>query len=245
MYDAAFQHFRTTPNVGDRACCPGDYFDFGESVTMDFGQDMPACRLAVFGGGQVWRQCVDALIYRSANAAMKVLWAVGLDTRAAGSLEFDIAKAQTRLIASRNWNVPGCEYVPCVSAMSPLFDAPPPPECELVLFTHARKSAGLARPEGIPGMTNHDVTMEQAIAHLARGETVITNSWHGTYWAMLLGRRVLCLPFGSKFHGFRDPPAMADPANWLPALPTARRHYGLLEEARAANRGFHAKVMNL
>ncbi|MEZ5714764.1 MAG: hypothetical protein R3D85_06090 [Paracoccaceae bacterium] len=245
MLDAAFQHFRTTANVGDRACCPGDYLEFGTTLKTDFGADLPACRLAVFGGGQVWNQSLDALIYHSEKARKKVLWAVGIDATTAGSLPFEIARAQAALISSRNWGVPGCDYVPCASALSPLFDAPPPPAHEVVLFTHARKSAGLLRPDGIPEMTNHGVTMAQAIAHIASGAVVVTNSYHGTYWAMCLGRRVLCLPFGQKFHGFRDTPAMADPADWTAALATARRHDGLLDEARRLNRAFHEKVLSL
>lgn len=243
MLDAAFQHFRSTENVGDRACCPGDYLDFGATLKTDFGSDLPACRLAVFGGGQVWNQALDALIYHARKAHKTVLWAVGIDAATARSLPFEIARAQAALISSRNWDVPGCDYVPCASALSPLFDAPPPPVHEVVLFTHARKSAGLTRRKDIPEMTNYGVTMQQAIAHLASGRTVVTNSYHGTYWAMCLGRRVLCLPFGKKFHGFRDAPAMADPSDWTSALANARRHDGTLDEARTLNRAFFERVM--
>ncbi len=245
MFDTAFQHIRTTANVGDQSCCPMDYFDFGRTTALDFCHELPACRRAIFGGGQVFRQSVDAAIYHSAKAQAKVIWGVGIDRKAANSLPFEITRAVCALISSRNVDVPGCEYVPCVSAMSPLFDAPPPPRHEVVAFLHARKSHGLTLPPGIPAITNHHIDLAEAIAHLANGATVITNSYHGTYWAMLLGRRVLCLPFSGKFDGFADPPEMATTENWQMSLPRARQHLGLLDDARARNRDFYDKVMNL
>ncbi|UYV37854.1 polysaccharide pyruvyl transferase family protein [Rhodobacteraceae bacterium D3-12] len=245
MFDAAFQHIRTTANVGDRACCPADYFDFGTSTIGDFGADLPACHRAILGGGQVAQQAINALIYNAAAARHTVIWAVGLDSKTAQSLPFEIARASASLISTRNAGVAGLSHVPCVSAMSPLFDAPPAPKHEVVAFLHHRKSTGITLPDSIPSLTNHGPTLQQAIAHIASGDTVVTNSYHGTYWAMLLGRRTLCLPFSNKFNGFADPPTMATPSNWQTALPKARRHPALLEQARTANRGFFDKVMNL
>lgn len=245
MLDAVFQHIRSTRNIGDLSCCPLAYFDFGQAKAMDFGHELPPSRRAIFGGGQVFRQTVDAVIYHSSSAQTKVIWGVGIDRKAAGSVPFEITRAACKLVSSRNFDVPGCDYVPCVSAMSPLFDTPAPPRHEVVAFLHARKSEGLALPASIPSMTNHGPDMATAIAHLASGNIVLTNSYHGTYWAMLLGRKVLCLPFSDKFHGFEDPPEMARADNWQNALRRARHHPGLLEDARARNCNFHDKVMNL
>jgi len=245
MLDAVFQHIRTTANVGDQQCCPMEYFDFGHSHAMDFGEDIPPCHRAVFGGGQVFRQSVDAVIYHSAQARTRIIWGVGISVEAANTILFEIARAACALVSSRNVNVPGCEYVPCVSAMSPLFDTPPSPRHELVAFLHARKSNAVTIPAHIPVMTNHAPDMPKVIAHLASGETVLTNSYHGTYWAMLLGRKVLCMPFSGKFDGFADAPTMTTPDSWQAALPHARQHPELLDDARKRNRDFFGKVMNL
>ena len=245
MLDAAFQHIRTTSNVGDRWCCPMDYFDFGHTEAMDFGQETPPCRRAIFGGGQVFRQSVDAVIYHSAHALAKVIWGVGISPGAAHTIPFEIARAACALISSRDVDVPGCLHVPCVSAMSPLFDTPASPRHDVVAFLHDRKSDGLCLPGSIPKMTNHGPTLAEAIGHLASGATVLTNSYRGTYWAMLLGRKVLCLPFSGKFDGFADPPEMSTPEDWQTALPRARSHPGALQDTRARNRDFFDKVMNL
>lgn len=242
MLDAVFQHRRSVANVGDLNCSPGLYFDLGTHRMADFGETLPPCRVAVMGGGQVWRDCVRALIYETAAARLKVLWGVGISARDAASIEFDIARGNARLISSRNWGVPDCEFVPCASAMSPLFDTPSAPEFEAVLFTHDAKSTDVERVPGIPEMSNRGTSMAEAIAFLASGATVVTNSYHGTFWAMCLGRRVLCLPFSTKFLQFRDNPICAAPGNWFHALSLAEPREGVLEEARQRNWAFHDKV---
>ena len=82
------------------------------------------------------------------------------------------------------------------------------------------------------------------INFLGSAELVITNSYHGAYWATLLKRKVVVMqPFSSKFLGFRHPLVVAnnfditDIKN-LPVYPNA------LKEAREANSKFAKKVLN-
>lgn len=245
MLDTVLMNLRKTQNVGDLACSPAEYFDFGAAKVRDIRTRAPPCRRAVLGGGQIYQQVLDAAIYGTAQAQARAVWGVGISKHNTQDITFDILKASCALISTRNWGVPGCEYVPCASAMSPLFDAPAAPAHEAVLFAHARKSEGVMRPEGIPCQDNHTGTLAEAVRFLASGETVVTNSYHGTYWAMLLGRRVLCLPFSSKFRQFRDNPVFADPADWLQDLPRAEARPDLLEDARSRNTAFYHKVLEL
>lgn len=181
MLDTAFQHRRSSPDIGDLFCSPGHYFDFGDSAFFDLSETLPPGRLAVLGGGHVYKSCAIA--------------------------------------------------------MSPLFDT--------VLFFHNEKSEGLARVPGMPAASNYDGSMEDAIRFIASGATVVTNSYHGAYWAMCLGRRVLCVPFNHKFRHFRENPVFADPGDWPEKLHLAERRDGVLEEARERNTAFYAKVRNL
>lgn len=245
MLDAAFQHLRGTGNVGDDACCPAAYFDFGETVVQGYGQPMPPARLAIFGGGQTFRQAAQGVILDSPAARHRVVWGVGITARQARSFDFDLMRGSAALVGSRVKDTPGCDFVPCVSAMSPRLDTPSPARVPVVLFWHAGKSDALARPAHVPARSNQGVTLAQAIEFLAMGETVVTNSYHGTFWAMCLGRKVLCLPFSDKFDGFLDAPATAAPEDWPDNLHRARRHGETLGHARSANRGFHDRVMNL
>lgn len=245
MIDTVLMHRRTDTNVGDLACTPGHYFDFGAQEIMGFGQDSPPCARVILGGGQVYNDCLDATIYHTAQARHRVVWGVGISPKNVADYSFDILKGSCALTGTRNWGVPECEYVPCASVMSALLDTPPPPRHDLVIFLHAKKSQALERPRGIPEMTNHDGTMADAIAFIASGETVVTNSFHGTYWAMCLGRKVLCLPFSDKFRQFKHNPVFADPRDWTDSVHTAELRPETVEDARAHNVAFYEKVMNL
>ena len=244
MSHTVFQHLRHTPNVGDLACSPGNYLDFGPSEARDFSAPVPPCDLLVLGGGQVFNQCADAVVTHGAAARHKVIWGVGISETQQRGLMFDIIAPHCALIGCRDWGRAGCDYVPCASLLSPLFDAAPAPETEVVCFWHARKSGSVAAQNTYPSRDNHDISMAEAIAHMARGETVVSNSYHGTLWAMALGRKVLCVPFSDKFNGFREPPVMAAPEDWPSALGRAERR-DILEEARAANHVFYEKVRSL
>lgn len=245
MIDTVFVHRRQHRNVGDLACSPGHYFDLGHHSFLDFKEDVPRCNAMVLGGGQVFQDCVTAAIYNAPRARRIVVWGVGISRKDRASLEFDLLDANAALISTRNWNVGGCTYVPCASAMSPLFDAPAPPRHEVVFFYHAQKSADIPFEAGIPTLGNNVATMAEAIEFLASGATVVTNSYHGTYWAMCLGRRVLCLPFNRKFDYFRDAPVRSTPADWVKDISLAEARPETLNLARDANRDFYERVRNL
>lgn len=245
MYDAVFQSIKNTPNVGDLICSPYSYFDFGQQRHDDFGETIPATKRAILGGGQAFGKCADAVIYHSEAAQHKVIWGIGLSPKAASGIQFDIVKANCSLFSTRNTGFDNLDFVPCVSAMNAAFDAPADPQHDVVVFSHATKSDGLQVPDNIPHISNHGGTAERAIAHIASGETVVTNSYHGTYWALLLRRKVLCLPFKDKFNHFPQTPAMSSIEDWQKDLGKAYRPDDTLEEARVLNQQFFEKVMNL
>jgi len=85
-----------------------------------------------------------------------------------------------------------------------------------------------------PHMTNLAGDMEEVIAFLASGEVVVTSSYHGAYWARLLGRKVALLPRGSKF--WHLPPAPPRDRPWVP---------GMLKAHKEINRAFFREVLDL
>lgn len=74
-------HFSTSaapPNIGDRVATPARWMDFGADVTVQaFGEMLPPCDVAVFGGGQVYGEAAGAVLYRAAAARRRVVWGVG------------------------------------------------------------------------------------------------------------------------------------------------------------------------
>jgi hypothetical protein len=82
-------------------------------------------------------------------------------------------------------------------------------------------------------------------AFLASGETVITNSYHGAYWARLLVRRVVVLPFSNRLLRMRFPPVIATAQNYQQRAKEARPEPDALPICREANLGFALRVSEL
>lgn len=114
------------------------------------------------------------------------------------------------------------------------------------------KVAGID-PQSIPAAGNAD----HAVGFLATGATVVTNSYHGALWAMLLNRAVVVLDgWSSKFHKLpadvltiptaefeQDPNSAIARARAIHAEQADTA--GLLEAAREANRVFAVDVAAL
>lgn len=240
-----FQNLSQTDNIGDRATTPARWFDFGPDVfRQPFGETMPPVDVAILGGGQVYAKAYEAALHHTPQARHRVTWGVGMQGQG-DRLRHEVFAGLLSLMGCRDIGVPRTVYVPCASCMCRKLDTPPPPRHEVVIYAHGHKSQTLQRPAGIPVASNLGGTLAEKLAFIASGATVVSNSFHGVYWAMLMGRRVLALPFSAKFHGFARMPALADPENWLADLPRARALPGYLEDCRSANRAFLDRVLNL
>lgn len=246
MFDIAFHHIRSKHNVGDFNCSPAPYFDFGSNTVMrNLDQTSEDARALIYGGGYIFNSVVEAVGSNTTKNQPIILWGVGIVNMPASMMSMYDFFERVSLVGTRDYTFRELfDYVPCASCMSPLFDDPPEPEHELVLFLHAKKTPQIEIPLGIPVMSNNEPDFEKVIRFIASGRTVVSSSYHGTLWAMLLGRRVACLPFNNKFKTFREKPLYVKPENWYRRA--TRRAYafdGLLEENRGLNRDFYEKVM--
>ncbi len=214
-------HIRNTKNAGDAASCPLDYFEFPDAVVADM-RTAPGCEpdLVIYGGGSI----TASPDFHSWKCPV-IAWGVGHHVRAepwadAMRTEHERASGLCAKYFPRD-DVDGFEVVPCASCMHPIFDERIEPRHAVVCYSAARR-VNVARGK-LPHMTNEDGDIEDAVRFLASGKTVITSSYHGAYWARLLGRKVEIVPWGSKFF-------------YLPSLS--------LEQCRDANRKAYLAVMN-
>jgi exopolysaccharide biosynthesis predicted pyruvyltransferase EpsI len=133
--------------------------------------------------------------------------------------------------------------------MHPSFDQKYDITEEFVFFANlGSKDSKLYIPTDIDQdlvVSNMKSPMEEIIGKLAAGETVVTSSYHGAYWATLLGRKVVGIPTSSKFYDLRHPIPICHRSDWRRYTNLARSYDGALEECRAANLSFYERVMNL
>ena len=242
-------HHTIVGNIGDHACTPAHYYNFGHHIVRRFSEPSPDCDLLVVGGGSTHKACIQKVNQFAASGNPTVAWGIKTrESKFASEPETIYFNLVCSLIGTRDFDMKEVhEFVPCVSCKSKLFDIEYEVKHEVAFFKHQRKSDQIEIPSFMPTMSNYIDTLEQAIAFIGRAETVVTNSYHGTYWAQLLGKKVLCIPFSNKFGGFEFMPTTANSSNWLSKIKQARKIDGAaqIEKYRLHNDQFFEKVMNL
>lgn len=251
-------------NVGDRASCPAQYIPelagfFHADLTVVDLDAFAALRTVIVGGGGLlrpaangwyadrWRATLDEL-GGVRRPELLVYWGLGhLDNRGRHLTRSDQCDAGD-LVGVRD-RIDGVRFVPCASALHPFFDCVPDPTTEVVVFHSADRPFALRGGPAARIMGNTVSDPHVAMAHCAAGELVVTNSYHGWYWATLAGRRVVLVsPQSSKFSAL---PWAADVAEaeadgtvtWATLHGRGIAHAGALGEARARNQQFADEVL--
>lgn len=141
-------------------------------------------------------------------------------------------------------------WVPCASCMSPIFRelSDVTPSSRVGYYSHkrvpltlgGRNHSGILHSlpylrNGAQSANNRGSNLRAKLEFMARFEFIVTNSYHGVYWATLLGRRVICQPFKNGLHTFRHAPTYLDGNDVNAALEQASDYPEALGECRAAN----------
>lgn len=242
-------------NVGDWYCAPSRYFADLRGPELDILQsDFATLEGAVIlgGGGLIARTFAEpmtALAQRRPALKALIAWGVGeslIVDRSGGFVppydgELPDYLQPFDLVGVRDYGA-GHRWTPCASCLLPQFDAVRKPSHDIVVYEHKRIPIPI---DGFPRRTNGGDDIDEALAFLASGELVITNSYHGAYWATLLGRRVIAIPNMSKMYRFKHAPILCRPENWHRHIDVAVTYPEALTECRAANHAFHRDVQAL
>ncbi|MEM7259593.1 MAG: polysaccharide pyruvyl transferase family protein, partial [Pseudomonadota bacterium] len=207
----------------------------------------PATKAIIFGGGKILGGLYKTGAARSVTNAVRIGWGLSTVQSSALSLKYYRSRRLLNLTGTRDWTDKRYEYAPCASCLSPLFDTPANPTHEIVFYCHAGKSPGMSLniPDNVSVRTNVDGSLNDALRFISSAEVVVSNSYHGVYWSLLMGKKTLCVPFSNKFDGYRLPPAYATPDNWLSKVSQAQAQPEMLEISRQATMSFKAKVDEL
>ena len=250
-----FIHIKNTKNIGDKSCCPIHYFKFPEECCeLDFNDDIPGLNrddTIIFGGGAVEPHINKYFQDHSEINDLGIktyAWGVGLSRRRGAKINavnlprrFSVDLYGSREFG-REIGQQNMLYVPCPTCMHSIFEKKFNVTREVVFYSHS------VFPLDVDGMTEDNVLFnrqkfEDAISFLASAEYVVTNSYHGTYWSLLLGKKTICLPFSSKFYGFIYPPAYCLDKNWKSCLNAAISYTGALADARRRNIDFWQEIL--
>ena len=253
-------------NVGDIYCAPHQFFDFGEPDVvdiLDLDGDLSNYDAILLGGGglgaRFFQKPLDRLARLASTYEMPVLvWGAGVDVAKHRNGTIIRPNQQIDLFGSyfdpfelrgvRAFKDPmpnGYEWVPCVSCMSEELETlrRSKPNKRVGYYLHKSIRGNVEIPKDASRESNRGSNLGQKLQFLADHEFIITNTYHGTYWATLLGRKVICVPFKSGLFSFKHRPTYA--SDWTitdELLETAVAYPEALEECRNVNLEFYSRL---
>lgn len=144
-------------------------------------------------------------------------------------------------VGIRDWNQ-GHDWTPCASCMHPALQKKYTIKNPVIWFEHKKQliKDKVFGNESIPRFINSGSNLEHTIELLGSAEVVLTNSYHGAYWATLLRRKVIVVgSWSSKFQFMKHAPVFIRPdQNWRDVIDNAVTYEDALEECRQANQNF-------
>lgn len=215
-------HIKDTDNIGDKVCAPGLYYDI-PTQDIDSISNCDLKQPIIYGGGAIANRAIRHARLQSEST---FFWGGGHTIRHATHHKSIPDYSVFTLAGVRDYKTHPV-WVPCASCKSELFDREYEVSHKTVYYGHKQ----LLPLDGVPYLDNEHFSFEEVIAFLASGEQVITSSYHGVYWASLLGKSVERRSFGSKFHYFKYDPIYPNP--------------DFLEECRAENDAFYESVLRI
>lgn len=247
-------HRKVRDNVGDMYCNPSRYFNLGDVSSEELlynKTNLSNKTLVVGGGGLIHKKFsghIETLI--SKNPTNTVLWAIGHNfgkryfEKSQGKVYYPDWIDYCSLVGIRDW-IDDYEkyYLPCVSCMHPAFDKTYKVRHDVVYFTHAFKTK-FENKEVRPLITNKTTNFNNVIEFLGSSNTVVTDSYHGAYWAQLLGKNVQVASWSVKFNHMKYPPYFLNSINDS-YKPVNNSVPGFLQECREYNNNFYQKFLNL
>ncbi len=241
-----------TSNIGDLYCCPADYFHLSfkqnkYDIVNTFNCDLPVLNKdnLIFGGGIHPWLFSNEKFYRQIKGKNNIAWGIGVYNNALMSDDF---MNKFSLIGVREFNHPQIDnkkvfYIPCSSCMLNEFDLNYEVQHEIVFYLHKMLDKNIS--QNYPCLDNYANDIYEVFKFLASGEVVVSNSYHGVYWATLLGKKVICIPPNDKFFGYKYPPVYANVDNWQDKICEAKSYPEALNDCRKINLDFYQKVKNV
>lgn len=251
MPRVVFKHIRASRNLGDTWCSPYDHIPAlaaqWDATVQDIDEPTPPCDAVIYGGGKIVGGLAAQMGANDLAARWRIAWGVSTVQKFPISPRYGRAFRRLTLVGSRDWGDRQFTFAPCASCMAPEFDQPQDETHDVVAYLHHWRAPemGLRVPPHIPVLDNTCPSFAEAVRFISSGRIVVSNSYHGVYWALLLGKRVLCIPFSNKFHNFRVAPGYASPADWQTSLGRATGSREILGLCREATDAFRRRVEEL
>lgn len=254
-------------NVGDAFSPPFIYFPFKDKryvdiLNLDHNTKFDNGEAIIIGGGGLGREFfknkIEILINLKKTFGLKIIgWGLGYDFL--DNKSHDLISNKYNLISEYfdNFNLIGTRvylendvyksnylYVPCASCMHDAFYSfrKKIKKNQIGVYSHKRVLLNHLFPN-YDHMTNEGMDLPKVLNFLSSYEFILTNSYHGVYWATLLGAKVICFPSKSGLYSFKYKPTYS--LNYKindQILESAFVYKDSLDESRDINFDFYKKI---
>lgn len=260
-------HKFNTTNVGDFYSGPHHYFEELKGKVLDIGgireinrkkrtdwiENVSHNSLIIGGGGLLnlrhFSKQIDLFEALAKKGKKAVLWGCGHNetdrSKFGKQVIYHLDHKNFGLAGTRDYSMP-TEFVPCVSCLHPIFDKKFSETQEIgILFNHKsiKNDALLNKLKDYP-FTSNTTDLEEMVSFIGASNTIVTDSYHAMYWAMLLGKKTVVIPTTTKFFDFKYKPIFSSYEQFENELNKAGAYSGVLEECRDINLKFSEKVFN-
>lgn len=269
-----FIQFNSNINCGDYWSSPKYYFQDFLNLPQNNLSDLRKLNdiKIIIINGEINKKNLDEIKLFKKKTGTKVIgWALGLnhfDYTNDNMLISNIAKSRILnrnyfsdfdLVGHRDFGLEfDFDWVSCPSCLHPLFQKYKliPPNKKIGVFYNLNmfKIKGIEEEDY---MADDNFDLESKIKFLSNYEFVVTNSYHGVYWAQLLKRKVICLPVKYSLLNFRYPPVYLKRKNLKIAMKndslklnkdvfeSCTETPNFLDECIEANNKFHRDVIQI
>lgn len=254
-------------NVGDYYCAPHLYFDQLKTKVLDISDirrknkkttnnwvtKISNNSLIIGGGGllnirhfEMQMQLFETLTSKGKKI---VIWGPGhnaIDYKSFNkNKHYNIDVSKFGLVGTRDFGMPN-DWVPCVSCLHPIFDQEINETQEIgILFSKkSNKNKQLLKKLNQFPNSSNTTSLEEMIKFIGKSNTLVTDSYHAMYWAIILEKKVIATPTTSKFFDFKYQPVISTFNDFDKYLTKTQSFSGILEECREVNLKFADKVFD-
>jgi hypothetical protein len=223
---------------------PVSYFPIdGDIINLPFYNSQEADTIIFSGGFLLSKFFKPAVENVFANQAKNhVAWGVGIDDDiVTGVPNYPSWLDKCKIVGIRDYiQFKNYYWTPCVSCMNRVFDKKYDIQYEIVIYEHHHRPIEIDL--NAPRKKNNIRTIEEAVEFLGSGAKIITNSYYGVYWGLLLERQVYCYkPWSKKFLYLNFNPIYIDEHDWQDKIKENSglgMYENLLYKCRLTNRRF-------
>ncbi len=243
-------------NTGDMNCGPDLYFKdltrgaacFYHSIKNVAFDMIERTDWVILGGGglldcsEQYQTTINRLLELSDHV---VSWGAGHNSHREGAKDrwdpiVPIRYDRFFLFTSRDWKYGSDRFCPCVSCMMPGLERTYPIKRKIGVLSHHEIRIG----EFSCDICDNEQPLDVILEFIGSSEVIITNTYHGTYWATLMGKKVILYrPFSNRFDHFRYPPTRYS-GDLEADIGRARTYPQALAECREINMQLKAELMS-